>query len=76
MLVEKGILPLHQAAKLIGENPAAALGLCDRGRIAVGLAADIALIELAQRPRVRGTIRRGVPIYWGGAMALRTVRRY
>jgi alpha-D-ribose 1-methylphosphonate 5-triphosphate diphosphatase len=71
VLVEKGVLPLHAAVKLIGENPASALGLCDRGRIEVGLSADIVLIEQAARPRVRGTIRRGVPIYWDAAMAQR-----
>jgi len=74
MLADSGVLPLHAAAKLTGENPAAALGLRDRGRIEVGLQADIALIEATMLPRVRGTIRRGVPIYWDGAMALRTAR--
>ncbi len=72
LLARKDILPLHAAINLLSANPAAALRLRDRGRIAVGLAADIALIEQAQRPRVRGTIRRGVPIYWDAAMALRT----
>jgi alpha-D-ribose 1-methylphosphonate 5-triphosphate diphosphatase len=73
ILVDKQVLPLHEAAKLIGQNPAAALGLHDRGRLEVGLAADIALIEPAARPRVRGTIRRGTPIYWDAAMARREV---
>lgn len=74
LLADTGVLPLYQAAKLTGENPAAALGLHDRGRIEVGLQADIALIEQTTLPRVRGTIRRGVPIYWDGALALRTAR--
>ncbi len=74
LLADTGVLPLHAAAKLTGENPAAALGLRDRGRIEVGLQADIALIETTMLPRVRGTIRRGVPIYWDGALALRTER--
>ena len=74
LLADTGVLPLYQAAKLTGENPAAALGWHDRGRIEVGLQADIALIEQTRLPRVRGTIRRGVPIYWDGAMALRTAR--
>jgi alpha-D-ribose 1-methylphosphonate 5-triphosphate diphosphatase len=74
VLVNEAALPLHKAVKLIGENPAAALGLCDRGRIEIGLSADITLIEQGARPRVRGTIRRGVPIYWDGSMAWRTAR--
>jgi alpha-D-ribose 1-methylphosphonate 5-triphosphate diphosphatase len=73
-LVEQGILPLHEAARLVGQNPAHALGLHGRGRLEVGLAADIALIEQDQPHRVRGTIRNGVPIYWDGTMALRTLR--
>lgn len=72
VLAEQGSLPLHEAVKLIAQGPAAALGLHDRGRIEVGLSADIALVERAGRPRVRGTIRRGLPIYWDGAMAQRT----
>jgi len=74
LLAATGVLPLYKAVKLTGENPAAALGLRDRGRIEVGLQADIALIEQTTLPRVRGTIRRGVPIYWDGALALRTAR--
>src|SRR5262245_17345315 len=74
ILVEQGVLPLHESVRLISQGPAAALGLRDRGRIAVGMAADIALIEPTPRPRVRGTIRRGMPIYWDGAMARRMAR--
>ena len=74
VLVRQGVLPLHEAARLIGQNVAAALGLHDRGRLEIGLSADIVLVEPAARPRVRATIRRGVPIYWDGAMAGRTVR--
>ena len=74
LLADTGVLPLYKAAKLTAENPAAALGLRDRGRIEVGLQADIALIEQTTLPRVRGTIRRGVPIYWDGTLALRTAR--
>jgi len=73
-VVNGGVLPLHEAARLVGQNPAAALGLRDRGRIEAGLLADLALVEPASRPRVRGTLRRGVPIYWDGTMARRTAR--
>ncbi|WP_129626702.1 alpha-D-ribose 1-methylphosphonate 5-triphosphate diphosphatase [Candidatus Oscillochloris fontis] len=72
ILVDKGILPLHAAVNLVSQNVATALGLLDRGRIAAGLSADLILVEPGPRPRVRGTIRRGVPIYWDAAMALRT----
>ena len=72
VLVNKGILPLHQADKLIGQNVAEAVGLHDRGQLDIDLAADITLIEAPGRPRVRGTLRRGLPIYWDGAMAQRT----
>jgi alpha-D-ribose 1-methylphosphonate 5-triphosphate diphosphatase len=72
-LAEAEVLPLHEAVKLISQNVAVALCLHDRGRLEVGLCADIALIEPGARPRVRGTIRRGVPIYWDGAMARRTI---
>jgi alpha-D-ribose 1-methylphosphonate 5-triphosphate diphosphatase len=71
-LARDDVLPLHEAVGLLGQNPAAALGLRDRGRIEIGLAADLALIEPGARPRVRGTIRRGLPIYWDGAMARRS----
>jgi alpha-D-ribose 1-methylphosphonate 5-triphosphate diphosphatase len=71
-LVDRGVLPLHEAVKLIGQNPAAALGLHDRGQLAIGRSADITLVEPGVRPRVRGTIRRGVPIYWDAAMARRS----
>jgi alpha-D-ribose 1-methylphosphonate 5-triphosphate diphosphatase len=45
-------------------------------RIAAGLYADLALVEPGPRPRVRGTLRRGVPIYRDGAMARRTMPAY
>lgn len=72
MLVDAGVLPLHVAARLVSQNPAAALGLHDRGSIAVGKSADLALVEAGGRPRVRATLRRGTPIYWDGVMAGRS----
>jgi alpha-D-ribose 1-methylphosphonate 5-triphosphate diphosphatase len=71
-LVDHGLLPLHEAAKLLSQNVAAALGLHDRGSIAIGKSADLVLAQGAVRPRVRGTLRRGVPIYWDGSMMHRT----
>ncbi|MEI6180961.1 MAG: alpha-D-ribose 1-methylphosphonate 5-triphosphate diphosphatase [Chloroflexales bacterium] len=72
ILAERRLLPLHEAIKLVSQNVAAALGLADRGRIAPGLRADLVLVEAGPRPRVRGTIRRGLPIYWDSALACRT----
>jgi alpha-D-ribose 1-methylphosphonate 5-triphosphate diphosphatase len=70
-LAGAGHLPLHEAAKLLSQNPAAAVGLRDRGSIKIGYAADIVLVEMAEperthtpmRARVRATLRRGEPIY-------------
>ncbi|MEZ4617506.1 MAG: alpha-D-ribose 1-methylphosphonate 5-triphosphate diphosphatase [Caldilineaceae bacterium] len=67
--VERGMLPLHEASKLVSENPADALGLSDRGRLSIGNKADIVLADLRQRPRVHGVIRNGEPIYWDLYMA-------
>jgi len=75
-LTEKGILPLHEAAKLISQNPADAVGLDDRGRIKVNKSADVVLVEVGERPRVRGTLRRGVPIYWDAYMASLTYKQF
>jgi alpha-D-ribose 1-methylphosphonate 5-triphosphate diphosphatase len=76
LLVGAKVLPLHKAVKLISQNVAEALRLDDRGRIEVGLCADLVLVEPGPRPRVRGTLRRGVPIYWDGAMAGRAMPAY
>jgi alpha-D-ribose 1-methylphosphonate 5-triphosphate diphosphatase len=61
---DEGALPLHESVKLIAQNPAEAMGMTDRGRIAVGLNADLVLVEPSKPHRVRGTIRNGMPIYW------------
>jgi len=65
VLVQRGILPLHQAVKLISEHVADALRLHDRGQIAVGKLADLVLLDVAGNlPRVHGTLRHGHPVYW------------
>ncbi|MEX1019182.1 MAG: alpha-D-ribose 1-methylphosphonate 5-triphosphate diphosphatase [Litorilinea sp.] len=78
---EQGILPLHEAVKLVTTNPADGLHLHDRGALAVGRQADLVFVEyyganaggsglgLGARPRVRGTLRQGVPVYWDSYMA-------
>lgn len=69
-LAAEDLLTLPAAAALVSANPAAALGLHDRGRIAVGQRADLVLVEAGGGlPRVRAAIRAGTPIYWDRAMA-------
>ena len=48
-------LPLHEAFALVNARPAAMLGLCDRGRLAPGLRADLVRIAFhGETPVVRG----------------------
>lgn len=50
-LDDRGSLPLERGWSLISENPAAACGLDDRGRLAEGLRADLLLLpETGTRP--------------------------
>jgi alpha-D-ribose 1-methylphosphonate 5-triphosphate diphosphatase len=71
LLAQHEVVPLHTAVNLVSRNPAAALGLHDRGSIRVGQRADLVLLEMAPRPRVRGTLRGGQPVYWDSQMAAR-----
>ncbi|MGV6874144.1 alpha-D-ribose 1-methylphosphonate 5-triphosphate diphosphatase [Pseudochelatococcus sp. B33] len=59
---------LPAAAALASANPAAALGLSDRGRIGEGLRADLVIAERGRIPRVRATLREGRPIWSDGAV--------
>lgn len=59
LLAERGAASLPTAWKLVSENPAAALGLNDRGRIAPGLRADLVIIRPEPTPRVVATIAGG-----------------
>jgi alpha-D-ribose 1-methylphosphonate 5-triphosphate diphosphatase len=69
LMAEQGVLSLPEAVRLISTNPAAAMGLDDRGQIAVGRRADLVLVETGgAHPRVRGTLRDGVPIYRDSAV--------
>lgn len=58
-----GEMPMHEAVKLVSTNPADAVGLTDRGRIAVGQRADLVLVEDGDYPRVRATFVAGVPVF-------------
>jgi len=69
LIAREGILPLHEAVRLITTDVAAGVGLHDRGSLASGLLADITLVSESHRahgtghPRVRGTLRAGKPIF-------------
>lgn len=76
VLVDRGILPLHKAIKLISENVADGLQLHDRGQLVVGKVADLVLLDRnGALPRVHGTLRQGHPVYWDKFMHARGVLR-
>lgn len=58
-----GLLPLPEAVALVTSGPARAVDLDDRGRIAVGLRADLAVVEPLPVPRLRAAVREGRFIY-------------
>jgi alpha-D-ribose 1-methylphosphonate 5-triphosphate diphosphatase len=58
ILAGRGVLDLPRAWALISTNPAAAVGLTDRGFIAEGARADLVLVDPVQ-PRVIATIAGG-----------------
>lgn len=60
-LAARGVLPLERAWKLVSETPAAAVGLSDRGRIALGGRADLIVVDAhaAGKPRIVATIVAG-----------------
>jgi alpha-D-ribose 1-methylphosphonate 5-triphosphate diphosphatase len=69
-LAREGVMPLESSIKLASTNAADAMGMEDRGRIAVGCRADLVLVhENGLYPRARGTIRKGIPIYWDSHLA-------
>lgn len=69
-LARDGIMPLHESIKLVSTNAARAMHLDDRGQINVGSSADLVLVhENGEYPRVHGTLRRGLPIYWDSHLA-------
>ncbi len=69
LIAQQGLLPLHEAIKLITSNVADAVNLTDRGVIEPGKRADIALLAENHkahgigRPRVRATLRNGRAIF-------------
>ncbi|MDP3331096.1 MAG: alpha-D-ribose 1-methylphosphonate 5-triphosphate diphosphatase [Methylococcaceae bacterium] len=71
MLVQRGVLELPEAVRLVSANPAAALGMADRGEIAVGKRADLVCVDfLGAYPQARQTWVNGQAVYqalYGGA---------
>jgi alpha-D-ribose 1-methylphosphonate 5-triphosphate diphosphatase len=64
-LAADGVLPLEKAWTLISSAPAKAVGLTDRGRLALGLRADLLLIDdsIHLRPRIVGVMVNGRLVY-------------
>jgi alpha-D-ribose 1-methylphosphonate 5-triphosphate diphosphatase len=58
----------HESVALVTLNPARAAGLTDRGRIAVGCRADLAVYSRDATPRLRLTLRDGRAIYDDGTL--------
>ncbi len=69
-LYRDDIMPLHESIKLVSSNAADAMHMTDRGRIEKGYSADLVLVqENTKFPQVRGTFRKGQPIYWDSHLA-------
>ena len=73
ILAEQDLGALPGAVRLATANPAKALGLTDRGEIAVGKKADLVLVD--RENRVAATLRDGVPIYSNGTFEISTAPR-
>lgn len=67
-MTARGEAGLPRSVALASANPARALGLNDRGRIAQGLRADLIVAERARMPRVRATLRGGRVIWSDGTL--------
>ena len=68
-LAARGIVPLEKAWALVSETPAAAVGLTDRGRIALGRRADLIIVDAPAggQPRVVATIVAGRVVHLAAA---------
>lgn len=69
-LLDEGVLSLADAWALVSEGPAAILGLADRGRIEVGLRADLVVLN-AQTRQIEATLVGGAISYLTGEAAAR-----
>ncbi|UCI31708.1 alpha-D-ribose 1-methylphosphonate 5-triphosphate diphosphatase [Mesorhizobium sp. B4-1-4] len=70
-LADRGEGGLARSVALASANPARALGLNDRGRIAQGLRADLVIAERGRMPRLRATLRGGRVIWSDGTLTQR-----
>ncbi len=73
-MVDRGVMRLPEAWALISSNPAEILHLQDRGRLDVGMRADLAVINATTR-LVEATICAGRLVYMSGAIAPRFVQQ-
>lgn len=65
-LAERGLALLYESIKLVSLHPAHAVGLNDRGSLAVGKKADFAVVQVQPSLKVLATVREGRVIYWSG----------
>jgi len=64
VLEQRGVSTLPEAVRLVSLNPAKALGLTDRGEIAVGKRADLVCVDFVETyPQARQTWVNGQPVY-------------
>ena len=68
ILAETNPNGLAGATALVTSNPAKALGLPDRGRIEVGLKADLAFVDQGPLTRVSATMRDGAFVHTSGKL--------
>ena len=70
MLADSGVMPLHDAWRLVSAGPAGVLGLTDRGDLSLGKRADLVVLDAKTR-RVAMTIAGGRVSYMSGDIAMR-----
>jgi alpha-D-ribose 1-methylphosphonate 5-triphosphate diphosphatase len=75
-LVARGVVPLERAWALVSETPATAVGLIDRGRIALGQRADLIVVDAPEqgKPRVVATIVAGRVVHLAASDRIVTSR--
>ncbi len=69
-LADDGVLPLARAWGLVSSGPADVIGLADRGRLAPGMRADVAIVNATTR-LVEATIAGGRLVHLTGEAAAR-----
>ena len=75
-LADDGLATLPDAVALVTDGPARAVGLDDRGMIAVGRRADLTLVARRPVPDVRGTFCNGRLVYSSFASASPLVHKW